>query len=151
MTSNPRIKPPMRNHTSADSTTGANSNPQRASVPISVYRELAAELQTAEAMLDSLNAQNQQLVQQNQHLRQEIEKVVQSALHMQQVVASLQSVNRREFSYVQPEVRLDFTPEVRHEPTPVQRPRPVAAVPPPAEVLPPPPPTKSRASSASHV
>jgi hypothetical protein len=38
--------------------------------------------------LDSLNAQNQQLAQKNQQLRQEIEKVVQHVLHLQRVVDS---------------------------------------------------------------
>lgn len=63
------------------------------SVPLSVYRELAANLQAAEAMLDSLNAQNQQLAKHNQQLRQEIEKAVQSVLHLQQVVDSGGAVN----------------------------------------------------------
>lgn len=73
---------------------GTNSVPQHSSrgrgysssVPISVYRELAAELQAAQAMLNSLNAQNQRLERQNQQLRQEIEKVVQHIMHLQQVV-----------------------------------------------------------------
>ena len=56
------------------------------SVPISVYRELAAELQAAVAMLNSLNVQNQQLERQNKQLRQEIEKVVQYVMHLQQVI-----------------------------------------------------------------
>jgi hypothetical protein len=55
-------------------------------VPLSVYRELAAELQTAEARLDLLTAKNQQLSQENQLLRQEITKVVQSFLHLQKLV-----------------------------------------------------------------
>jgi cell division septum initiation protein DivIVA len=46
-------------------------------------------------MLDSLNSQNQQLVQQNQQLRQEVHKVVQSAQHLQQVVASFGSVEEK--------------------------------------------------------
>ena len=73
---------------------GTNSVPQHSSrgrgyspsVPISVYRELAAELQTAVAMLNSLNVQNQQLEKQNKQLRQEIEKVVQYVMHLQQVI-----------------------------------------------------------------
>jgi hypothetical protein len=60
------------------------------SVPISVYRELAAELQATKTLLDSLNNQNQQLTQQNQQLRQELERVVQAALNSQQVANSLQ-------------------------------------------------------------
>jgi hypothetical protein len=72
------------------STNGNNTpNPTYAyspSVPLSLYRELAAELQAAQVKLDSLNAQNQQLAKQNQQLRQEIETAVQSVLHLQQVV-----------------------------------------------------------------
>lgn len=70
-----------------------STNPNRSSVPLYVYRELSAELQAAQAMLDSLNSHNQQLVKQNQQLRQEIEKVVQSHQHLQQVVATFKPVN----------------------------------------------------------
>lgn len=63
------------------------------SVPLSVYRELAAELQTVEAMLDSLDAQNQQLARQNQQLRREIEKAVQSVFHLKQVADSAGAVS----------------------------------------------------------
>ncbi|NJL91450.1 MAG: hypothetical protein HC916_17940 [Coleofasciculaceae cyanobacterium SM2_1_6] len=59
------------------------------SVPISVYRELSAELQAAQAMLEVLNNQNQQLLQQNQQFRQEIDKVVQSTQNLQQMAAGL--------------------------------------------------------------
>jgi hypothetical protein len=61
------------------------NNAYSPSVPISVYRELSAELQAAQAMLEVLNSQNQQLLQQNQRLHQEIEKVVQSTQNLQQV------------------------------------------------------------------
>jgi hypothetical protein len=56
------------------------------SVPISVYKELAAELQATRAMIESLNNRNQQLVQQNQTIRQEVERVVQASFNLQQVV-----------------------------------------------------------------
>lgn len=49
------------------------------SVPISVYRELATELQTTKAMVDALSRQNQQLTRQNKLLRNEIYRFVQSA------------------------------------------------------------------------
>lgn len=49
------------------------------SVPISVYRELAAELKTTQATVDALTKQNQQLVRQNKLLRQEIQRFVQAA------------------------------------------------------------------------
>lgn len=63
------------------------------SVPLSVYREVTTELQAAKAMLNSLHTQNQQLVKQNQQLRQEIEKVVQSVLHAQQIADATTKVN----------------------------------------------------------
>ena len=81
--STPAHNPPKASHT------------QSASVPLSVYRHLAAELQATEARLNSLNAQNQQLATENQHLRQEIEKTVQSVLQLQQSVDSAGVVTRR--------------------------------------------------------
>jgi hypothetical protein len=80
------------------------------SVPISVYRELAAELQTAQAKLDSLTAQNQHLVKQNQQLRQEVEKVVQSAQHLQQIASTFGQAN-------QGEVPRPMPPAPPHRPT----------------------------------
>lgn len=64
-------------------TSTANAKTYSPSVPLSVYRDLAGELQAAEAMLDAITAQNKQLVQENQLLRQEIAKVVQSFSHLQ--------------------------------------------------------------------
>ncbi|MEM1240688.1 MAG: hypothetical protein AAGI45_12680 [Cyanobacteria bacterium P01_H01_bin.26] len=52
------------------------------SVPVSVYRELAAELQATKAMVDSLSAQNTHLNQQNHLLRQNIHQMVQVALQL---------------------------------------------------------------------
>ncbi|MBF2007338.1 MAG: hypothetical protein IGS49_18215 [Chlorogloeopsis fritschii C42_A2020_084] len=56
------------------------------SVPLSVYRELAAELQAAQAKMDALTARNHHLVQENQLLRAEIAKTVQSVLHLQNLL-----------------------------------------------------------------
>jgi hypothetical protein len=53
------------------------------SVPISVYRELAAELQATRAMIDALNGRNQQLDRENQHIRQDIQRVMQATLSLQ--------------------------------------------------------------------
>ncbi|MCL6433052.1 MAG: hypothetical protein K6T90_02375 [Leptolyngbyaceae cyanobacterium HOT.MB2.61] len=61
------------------------SNPYAPSVPISLYREVTTELQTAKTRLESLRLQNQELLEQNQRLRVEIERVVQSALHLRQL------------------------------------------------------------------
>lgn len=56
------------------------------SVPISVYRELAAELKATQALVDSLKGQNQQLTQQNQMLRQEILRFAQTADQLRQAI-----------------------------------------------------------------
>ena len=65
--------------------TPASGNAQSPSVPISLYREVASELQTTQTTLQSLKTQNQELTQKNQQLRLEIERVVQSALQLRQV------------------------------------------------------------------
>ena len=95
MTSNFQINSPMQNPPTS-------TNTYCPSVPISVYRELAAELQAAQAMLDTLKAQNQHLVKQNHQLRQEVEKVVQSAQHLQQIVGSFGMESRVEAPHSRP-------------------------------------------------
>lgn len=75
----------MRSSTTSGRKISTATHPNSSYVPLSVYRELAAQLQTAEARLDSLNAQNQHLAKQNQQLRQEIETTVHSILRLQQV------------------------------------------------------------------
>lgn len=82
----------MQNPQTDRYTSSPSANHYSPSVPISVYRELAAELQTSKATIESLKSQNQQLVKQNQQLRQEIEKVVQTAQNLQEIVTSLGSV-----------------------------------------------------------
>ncbi len=71
--------------------TSHNTEPTRSapthyapSVPMSVYRELAAELRANKAVIDSLNSRNQQLLRQNQRLNQEIHNVVQTTLNLGQ-------------------------------------------------------------------
>ena len=70
------------------STSVAKTQAYSPSVPISVYRDLATELHSVQAKLDALTAQNQQLVQENQLLRQEIAKAVESVLRLQKLVDS---------------------------------------------------------------
>ena len=90
MKSKPNSDSALRNATASgqDNTAGNNYAP---SVPISVYRELAAELQATKAMLESMNTQNQQLTRQNQQFRHEIDRVVQSALPLQQIAGAAQT------------------------------------------------------------
>lgn len=54
------------------------------SVPVSVYKELATELQAAKALSEALNAQNQQLLRQNQQLQQQLDKAIDSVLYWRQ-------------------------------------------------------------------
>ena len=83
----------MRSSTTSDHNLPSATHTYSPTVPLSVYRELAAELQAREAQLDSFTAQNQHLAHQNQQLRQEIDIAVQSVLRLQQVVDSSKTVS----------------------------------------------------------
>lgn len=100
----------MQNTTLSDNTSPENSNSYSPSVPISLYREVTAELQAAQAMVDSLKTHNQQLVQQNQQLRREVETVVQVSQQLQQVVNSAQSVTQTGMPQM-PSVKFNFSVE----------------------------------------
>ncbi len=78
----------MRTSTSSSQRNQSNRPPQAQppSVPLSVYRQLAAELQTTKAMLETLNVQTNQLSQENRQLRQEIEQTIQFVLRLQKTV-----------------------------------------------------------------
>jgi hypothetical protein len=71
----------------------AAANPYAPAVPISLYREVSAELQTTQTTVTALKKQNQQLLQQNQQLRQEIDRVILSVAQMRQSVVNLPAVN----------------------------------------------------------
>ena len=73
----------MKSSNSADAQSA--STHYAPSVPMTVYRELAAELRANQAVIDSLNSRNQQLLEQNQRLKQEIHNVVQATLSLGQV------------------------------------------------------------------
>ncbi len=88
------------------------------SVPLFVYRELSTELQATQARLDALTAQNKQLTQENQLLRQEITKVVQSFLHLQKFVDSGVTPNYYQAPYASGDVK-----SVAKQPVTEARPR----------------------------
>lgn len=116
----------MRSSTSSAHNASTATYNYSPAVPLSVYRELAAELQAVEAMLDSLDAQNQQLAKQNQQLRQEIEKAVQSVVHLKQVA---DSVGADGWNHVRP--TSDFRPRPPKPAPgarPMHRPRPPSGV-----------------------
>ncbi|NUN65219.1 hypothetical protein HCU40_10740 [Pseudanabaena biceps] len=58
----------------------------QASVPVTVYRELAAELQSTQAKLSFFQLQNEQLTRQNQMLLQEFEAIAQSTDRIQAIL-----------------------------------------------------------------
>lgn len=106
MTSNPNPKPSVSKLTTTNQSAPIPTTTYAPSVPISVYRQLAAELQATRVMLDSLNAQNQQLAQQNQQLRREIDKVAQSVRYLQQVADS-SSTTWGNLPYSHPELKAE--------------------------------------------
>ncbi|MBD2529186.1 hypothetical protein H6G97_06220 [Nostoc flagelliforme FACHB-838] len=76
------------------------------SVPLSVYKELSTELQAAQVRLNALTTQNQQLAQENQLLRQEITKVVESFSHLQNFVDSHATFNYHQATQASSEVKV---------------------------------------------
>jgi cobalamin biosynthesis Mg chelatase CobN len=83
----------MRTTANSVPNTQYNSQGYSPSVPLSVYRDLAAELQAAQGIVDSLSAKNQQLSQDNQILRQEIAKAVNSVMQLQQLLTTQATTN----------------------------------------------------------
>jgi hypothetical protein len=75
----------MRKVQSPSSEISTLGHTQSPAVPISLYREVASELQATKTQVETLKTQNQQLVEQNQQLRVEIERVVQTALRLRQI------------------------------------------------------------------
>lgn len=77
---------------------GPSAGSYAPSVPISVYRELAAELKVTQQSVNALTKQNQSLVRQNQLLRNEIQRFVQAA----EQLGSFIGVSSQEASLEQP-------------------------------------------------
>lgn len=94
------------------STPAANTQAYSPSVPLSVYRDLAKELQTVQAKLDTLNAQNQQVVQENQLLRQEIAQAVEFVLRLQKLVDSQAKKNFHQVSQTSSDSRTQTKPPI---------------------------------------
>lgn len=79
------------NQPATQAAASSNATPTQSyapSVPITIYRELAAELDATRALLENVHAENQQLQQQNQQLRHEIDRLVQSALNLRSYTES---------------------------------------------------------------
>jgi hypothetical protein len=125
MTLNSQFNPVMQNPSTERYSVPTATNKYSASIPISVYRELAAELQSAQMTIDALKSKNQQLIKQNDQLQQQVEKVVHSAQHLQQIVSSFSGT-----------VAPNHVEVPRAKPMMPPPPRPVAPPPPHHEDLP---------------
>ena len=97
-------------------TSTANSKAYSPSVPLSVYRDLAGELQAAEAMLDALTAQNKQLVQENQLLCQEITKAGQYFLHLQNLVDTSATASHNQIPHAYGDLKSQASRPVKEVP-----------------------------------
>ncbi|MBD2481757.1 hypothetical protein H6G57_06960 [Planktothrix sp. FACHB-1365] len=103
---------PMQNaDTSSPNPSVASSN-YSPSIPISIYREVTAELQTVQSQLEALKTQNHQLTQQNHQLRQELENVVQAAIQLHQAINKAQNVGQGKKSSFAPPVANSFNLDV---------------------------------------
>jgi uncharacterized membrane protein len=105
MTPRTNAKPSAKVPESPAPSTG---NPYSPSVPISLYREVATELQSVKTNVESLRLQNQELTQQNQQLRVEIERVVQSALQLRQVADAHHAGHLATSDTLQPDLEVYF-------------------------------------------
>ena len=102
MTSNSQINPQISSVANVDAPPINNDgNNYRASVPIFVYKELAGDLENTKNQLQQLRHVNDELVRQNQQLRQEIIKILQTAEQVQQTV---KLINPPQVSFIKTEV-----------------------------------------------
>ena len=116
----------------------ANGNGYAPSVPISVYRQLAAELDSTKAQLQSTTQQNQYLIRQNQQLQQEVGRLVQSALTVQKLVGGQPSTPPA--TQAQPKMAASSAPsQPAAAPTPKPQAPTQSAAPSSAEAMPIPP------------
>lgn len=81
----------MTSHPQYQSVSNPSQQKNLPTVPMSVYRELAGELQATKTQLDNLKQENQHLYQQNQSLRLEISKLSQSVERLESILSDEQS------------------------------------------------------------
>ena len=121
---------------------GATTPAGYAAVPISVYRELAAELKTTQNTVEALTRQNQQLVRQNKLLRNEIQRFVQAAEqlgHFAGVMPQEPPVMRQNLAMTVPMQEPSVPSMPANVPTAIQQASPQTALEPAAQPAPPPP------------
>jgi len=83
---NRQVEKIMTSNSRSQGMTSPPPNQNTPTVPLSVYRELAGELQATQSQLDGLRQDNQHLQQENQTLRLEIKKLVQSVQRLDNTI-----------------------------------------------------------------
>ncbi len=58
-------------------------------VPVSLYREICGELREKSGQVETLQLHNQRILQENQHLRQELQRLVQMVMHTHHQVTQI--------------------------------------------------------------
>lgn len=58
-------------------------------VPVSLYREICGELREKSGQVETLQLNNQRILQENQHLRQELQRLVQMVMHTHHQVTQI--------------------------------------------------------------
>ncbi|NJK33868.1 MAG: hypothetical protein HC919_02375 [Oscillatoriales cyanobacterium SM2_2_1] len=96
------------------------SAPRSPSVPMAVYRELSAELQSTRAKLALMEIQNEQLLQQNQKLIAEVEPILQASQKIQQVLNPLVPAEPADLPPTAPSAPVATAPEPKVAPTSLQ-------------------------------
>ncbi len=69
--------------------------PTISAVPISLYRELCSELQEKNGEVNALNLKNQRILDENQQLRQELQRLVQMVMHTHHQVSQIPSAESK--------------------------------------------------------
>lgn len=87
----------------------------KAAVPIPVYRELAAELQAAQAKIIQLQHQNDRLAQENKVLAEELENVFNAHYQSQKTIREAQEQSRSLINASQERVKTLFQPPQTQE------------------------------------
>ncbi len=69
--------------------------PTISAVPVSLYRELCSELQEKNGEVNALTLKNQRILDENQHLRQELQRLVQMVMHTHHQVSQIPSADSK--------------------------------------------------------
>lgn len=90
MISNPQRYTPTPKYSEVEKSSSSRVFEQKKShlpsVPIYIYRQIAEDLATTKAELETLKSQNKKLIAQNQQLKKEVTKIVASTHNLQEIL-----------------------------------------------------------------